>query len=344
MSRQSTAVRESHGPEDDAAVVVRELVKEYPGSGARAVDGLSFSVRPGEVFGLLGPNGAGKTTTIGVLTTRMRPTSGQASVCGIDVVREPIKSRRRLAVVTQHTNLDGSLSVRQNLLFHARYHRIPRRERTRLADEVVERMNLTGVADRPITHLSGGQTQRVMIARSLMHRPDVLFLDEPANGLDPQARLFVHDRVADLHRDGSAVIITTHDMNEATKLCHRVGIVDHGRMLALDTPAELTRALPGSTAVTVTVGCAGASGEAARELLTRIPNVRRVERIDSPADPDVQTGAEASLRLYADSEAPQLVKAALDALADAGWEVRDVGIARPGLEDVFIDLTGRDLR
>jgi ABC-2 type transport system ATP-binding protein len=328
-------------PTTTPAVHVEHLVKEYPGNGARAVDDLGFTVTPGEVFGLLGPNGAGKTTTIGVLTTRVRPTSGRAEVCGVDVVADPIDAKRVLAVVPQRNNLDGSLSVRQNLLFHARYHRIPRADRARLADEVLERMNLTETANRPITRLSGGQTQRVMIARSLMHRPDVLFLDEPANGLDPQARLFVHERVAELHRDGTAVVITTHDMDEATKLCHRVGIVDHGRMLALDTPAALTRSLPGTTTVTVTVHRADATGGEARLLLEGMPVAQRVELLDSSGE---ATGGEYALRVYAESEPPRLVKAALDTLSDAGWEVRDVAIGRPGLEDVFIELTGRDLR
>ncbi|ATL66152.1 ABC transporter ATP-binding protein [Nocardia terpenica] len=323
----------------DVAVEVRDLVKRYPGADTNAVDSLSFTVQPGEVFGLLGPNGAGKTTTVGVLTTRVRPTSGYASVCGVDVLEDPIGARRVLAAVSQRNTLDGSLTIRQNLLFHARYHRIPRAERARLADEILERMSLTPVANRNIGQISGGQTQRVMIGRALMHKPDVLFLDEPANGLDPQARLFVHDRVVDLHRDGTAVVITTHDMSEATKLCNRVGIVDHGRMLALDTPAKLTELLPGSSSVTLTIGRNESAVEKAQDVLATIPVVRRVEPIEGTAET-----AEETIRLYSDSAAPQVVKAALDMLADGGWEVRDVTIGKPGLEDVFIELTGRDLR
>ncbi|WP_031468644.1 ABC transporter ATP-binding protein [Sciscionella sediminilitoris] len=323
----------------DSAVEVRDLVKRYPGGDTNAVDSLSFTVRPGEVFGLLGPNGAGKTTTVGVLTTRVRLTSGYASVCGVDVVRDPIGARRVLAAVSQRNTLDGSLTIRQNLLFHARYHRIPRAERTRLADEILERMSLTAVANRNIGQISGGQTQRVMIGRALMHKPDVLFLDEPANGLDPQARLFVHDRVEDLHRDGTAVVITTHDMSEATKLCNRVGIVDHGRMLAVDTPANLTELLPGSSSVTLTIAHNESAAEKAQDALAGIPVVRRVESIEGSAG-----SAEETIRLYSDIAAPRVVKAALDLLSEGGWEVRDVAIGRPGLEDVFIELTGRDLR
>src|SRR5882757_1098042 len=326
------------------AVIVEDLVKTYPGSTAPAVDGLSFSVEPGEVFGLLGPNGAGKTTTIGVLTTRVRPTSGQVRVCGVDVLADPIGARRRVAVVPQHNNLDRSLNVRDNLIFHARYHRVPGRQIARLADDALERLSLTSDAGRQVRQLSGGQCQRVMIARALMHRPEVLFLDEPVNGLAPSARIFVHERVAELHRDGTAVVITTHDMEEATKLCHRVGIVDHGRMLALDTPAALVRTMPGNIAVTVLVQRSDAAGQQARELLAQgVPSVARVEILGAD-DAASGTGDEVTLRPYAEASAPRLVKAMLDVLIDADWDVRDVSIGRPGLEDVFIELTGRDLR
>ncbi|MBV8931315.1 MAG: ABC transporter ATP-binding protein, partial [Kutzneria sp.] len=212
------------------AVVVEDLVKTYNKNPRPAVDGLGFTVHVGEVFGLLGPNGAGKTTTVGVLTTRVIPNSGRALVDGVDVVADPQRARQVLAVVPQRNNLDRSLTVRQNLLFHAAYHGVPRAERHRLADEIIERMGLTGRGKSLIDQLSGGQAQRVMIARALMHQPKVMFLDEPSTGLDPQARLFVHDRVAQLRDDGVTVVLTTHDMDEATKLCDRVGIVDHGKL------------------------------------------------------------------------------------------------------------------
>jgi ABC-2 type transport system ATP-binding protein len=231
----------------DDAVEVTDLVKRYRRNGPTAADGLTFSVPPGEVFGLLGPNGAGKTTTVGVLKTRVRPTSGRALVHGVDVVRRPGPARQLLAVVPQRNNLDRSLNIRQNLIFHAIYHGVGRAERNRRADEILERMGLADQAKARIDFVSGGQSQRVMIARALMHRPKVLFLDEPSTGLDPQARLFVHERVAELRAEGVTVVLTTHDMDEAAKLCDRVGIVDHGKLLALDSPTALTRSLPGST-------------------------------------------------------------------------------------------------
>src|SRR5439155_8433196 len=198
--------------------------------------GLSFSVKPGEIFGLLGPNGAGKTTTIGVLTTRVLPTAGRAAVEGVDVVGDPSRARQLLAVVPQRNNLDRSLNIRQNLMFHAAYHGVGRAERAKRADEILERMGLADRANDKIDFVSGGQAQRVMIARALMHNRKVMFLDEPTTGLDPQARLFVHDRVAGLKREGVTVVLTTHDMDEAAKLCDRSGIIDHGKLLAVDTP------------------------------------------------------------------------------------------------------------
>lgn len=272
------------------AVYVSNLVKEYSKHMPRAVDELSFSVPEGEVFGLLGPNGAGKTTTIGVLTTRVKPTSGTAKVCGVDVAANPAGACRVLGVVPQQNNLDRSLNIRQNLLYHAAYHGIGRRERERRADEILDLMGLTDHAQAKADFVSGGQAQRIMIGRALMHRPRVLFLDEPATGLDPQSRLFVHERVQRLRAFGVTIVVTTHDMEEAEKLCDRVGIVDHGKMLALDTPANLTKALPGSTTVTVSVTLAGADPERLRTALADVPNTQRVERITKTAGGNGMTG------------------------------------------------------
>src|SRR3954469_20267822 len=243
------ATREGAPP----AVEVRDLVKRYPRARSNAVDGISFTVAPGEVFGLLGPNGAGKTTTVGVLPTRVTKTSGLATVAGIDVAADPVAARAVLGVVPQRPNLDRSLDARGNLVWHAAYHGVPRAKRRALADELLERMGLAEKATTNPDELSGGQAQRLIIARGLMHDPQVLFLDEPSTGLDPQARLFVHDRVVELAASGVTVVLTTHDMDEAAKLADRVGIVDHGRLLALDTPSALVGALPGEAAIALTV-------------------------------------------------------------------------------------------
>ncbi|MEL7994522.1 MULTISPECIES: ABC transporter ATP-binding protein [Streptomyces] len=323
----------------NAAVTVADLVKEYPNGPAPAVNGLSFSVSHGEVFGLLGPNGAGKTTTIGILTTRVLPTSGTARVGGVDVVGDPARARRVLAVVPQRNNLDQSLTVRQNLLFHAAYHGFRPAERKRNADRVLERMGLADFADANVAFMSGGQAQRVMIARALMHRPSVLFLDEPATGLDPQARLFVHDRIAELREDGVTVVVTTHDMDEAEKLCDRVGVVDHGRLIALDTPEALTRGLPGRTTLTVTLTLTGASAEDVTLTLQGVDGVDRVERL--PADP---ARTEEQFRLYTSLDPAVVLPHVIKMLDGVQCRMSDLAIGTPSLEDVFIHLTGRELR
>jgi ABC-2 type transport system ATP-binding protein len=328
----------------EAAVTVRHLVKRYPKSPVNAVDGVSFAVRPGEVFGLLGPNGAGKTTTIGVLTTRVRPTSGAASVSGVDVVAEPVVARSRLAVVPQRSNLDRSLSIRDNLIFHAAYHGVPAQERARRADELLEQF---GLADRATTKpdfFSGGQSQRVMIARALMHAPEVLFLDEPSTGLDPAARLFVWDRLRDLQRRGVTLVLTTHDMDEAAALSDRVGIMDHGRLLALDTPAALVRSLPGSATLDLTaLGCDLAVEPDVLGGLGRLPQVERVDRLEDQGAAD-DGGSELRVRLYITGDAPLLVAPAAALVTDRGLRLTDVRLGIPTLEDVFLHLTGRVLR
>jgi ABC-2 type transport system ATP-binding protein len=324
------------------AVEVAGLVKRYGRSATNAVDGIDFAVAPGEVFCLLGPNGAGKTTTVGVLTTRVRLTAGRASVAGIDVTADPVSARAVLGVVPQRPNLDRSLDARGNLVWHAAYHGVPRSRRRALADELLERMGLADKATTNPDELSGGQAQRLIIARGLMHSPRVLFLDEPSTGLDPQARLFVHDRVADLAAGGVTVVLTTHDMDEAAKLADRVGIVDHGRLLALDTPRALVAGLPGSATIDLTL--AGADPDALRGRLGEVRGVAGVERIDDEAGGGDGGGGPGRLRVSCDGEAGGLLPTVLEVVTAGGATVTDVGLGEPTLEDVFIDLTGRGLR
>lgn len=300
IERAQAAVPADPGGANTPAVEVVELRKRYPKSSVEAVAGLSFSVAKGEVFGLLGPNGAGKTTTIGVLTTRVKPTSGEARVSGVDVVTQPVLAKSLFAVVPQRNNLDRSISVRQNLLFHAAYHGVPKAERERRANELLQAFGLVDRADQKPDVFSGGQSQRMMIARALMHSPKVLFLDEPSTGLDPAARLFVWDRIRDLRRQGTTVVLTTHDMDEAAALCDRVGIVDHGKLLALGTPAQLVAQLPTERVLELRVelgaagGAAGAAGEDrgqrgpseadVKQALAEIEGVVAVETVaDAPA-------------------------------------------------------------
>jgi ABC-2 type transport system ATP-binding protein len=322
-------------------VEVRDLVKQYRKSKVNAVDGVSFAVRRGEVFGLLGPNGAGKTTTVGILTTRVRRTGGTASVSGVDVGVDPVRARSLVAVVPQRNNLDRSLSIRQNLLFHAAYHGVPAAERARRADALLEEFGLLERADEKPDMFSGGQAQRVMVARALMHAPEVLFLDEPTTGLDPAARLFVWDRVRDLKARGVTIVLTTHDMDEAAELADRVGIMDHGKLLALDTPAALTRGLPGRTTLEVAVVL---DGTPADDLLAELGALDGVERVEQVAGGAAVAQRELRARLYLAGDAPLLVAPVAAVVAGHRAQLTDVTIGAPSLEDVFIALTGRALR
>ncbi|MEU7755824.1 ABC transporter ATP-binding protein [Micromonospora sp. NPDC049171] len=277
-----------------AAVEVSDLVKRYPGSTTPAVDGLSFTVAPGEIFGLLGPNGAGKSTTIGILTTRLRASAGRALVGGVDVVGDPVAARAQLAVVPQHNNLDRSLTPRQNLLYHAAYHGVGRAVRNARADALLDRFGLTDRADKRIEAYSGGMAQRLMIARALIHEPAVLFLDEPTNGLDPQSRRTIWSQIREMRGRGVTVVLTTHQMNAAAALIDRVGIVDQGRLLTLDTPGNLVRGLAGRSILDLTV--TPAAHDEPDELLralSEVAGVRKGERLAAAAPPG---GGAANLR------------------------------------------------
>jgi ABC-2 type transport system ATP-binding protein len=321
----------------DPTIRTRALTKVYdavPGGPpdaspptSPAVDALDLDVGRGELFGLLGPNGAGKTTTIGMLTTRVVPTAGRAFVDG-NVVAEPARAKERIGVVTQTNTLDRSLDVRENLEFHARYFGIVGRAARAAADRMLEVMRLTDKAAADVGTLSGGMAQRLMVARAILHRPEVLFLDEPTAGLDPQSRLGLWDIVRELHHDGQTVLLTTHYMEEADQLCERVAIMDHGRILALDHPARLMRSLGVDTVVTVQ---AGGDSDALAGALRGLEGATGAQVVDG------------AVRLYirgADGVLPRVI----DAAERAGHAVHDVRVEEPTLETVFITLTGRELR
>ncbi|WP_435251584.1 ABC transporter ATP-binding protein [Streptomyces tendae] len=325
-----------------AAVEVHKLVKRYPRRDVNAVDGLSFTVAPGEVFGLLGPNGAGKTTTVGVLTTRVRPTGGTVRVADVDVSREPVMARAQLAVVPQGSNLDRDLTPRQNLLFHAAYHGFSRARRRARAAELLDEFGLMDQADVKVDWYSGGMAQRLMIARALMHEPRVLFLDEPTTGLDPQARLFVWERVRALREQGVTVVLTTHDMKEAADLSDRVGIVDHGRLLALDTPEVLTRGVAGHSVMEITA--APGPADTADGLLAALTSLDDVERGERISEGGTERAHSVRLRLYLAKEPAALLAPVVAVLDARSAALADVRLGEPSLEDVFIELTGRGLR
>jgi ABC-2 type transport system ATP-binding protein len=322
---------------DHAAITVSGLVKRYAKAKTNAVDGVSFDVSRGEIFGLLGPNGAGKTTTIGILTTAIVPTEGSASIMNEDVLRDPIGVKQRIAVVPQQSNLDRSLKVREILTFHAAYHGVPRKMREARADSLLNELGLGERKNEKVNRYSGGMAQRLMIARALMHEPDVLFLDEPTNNLDPQSRLFLWERIHEMNARGLTILLTTHDMDEADKLCHRIAVMDHGKILVNNTPAELKKLIPGGTVLEVR---AAAEGDAVRDTLTAalnaIPGVSKVESSTEDAEA-------LSFRLYGES-ADTLIGPAAQAVLASGAQVRDLSVKKPSLEEVFIFLTGRHLR
>jgi ABC-2 type transport system ATP-binding protein len=310
------------------ALELRGLRKIYPGSPeVRAVDGVDLAVAPGEMFGLLGPNGAGKSTTVGMCTTRIRPSEGRVSVTGLDVVTDAARVKRRIGVVTQTNTLDRSLTLRENLRYHCRYFGWSRAASRERADELLERFRLLDRAEAFPDQISGGMAQRLQVARAIAHGPEVLFLDEPTAGLDPQSRIALWELVGDLRSDGLTVVLTTHYMEEADQLCDRVAIVDHGRVLVCDTPEGLKEAHGSSVAVELTLEAL--PDERLVERLTRLPAVVGVERTAG------------GLRVLADDH-EGLVARVVVAVGDVG--LRDLSVHGSTLEAVFINLTGRDLR
>jgi ABC-2 type transport system ATP-binding protein len=327
------------------AIEVHHLAKRYTKAKSNAVDGVSFSVERGEIFGLLGPNGAGKTTTIGVLTTAILPTAGSAAVMGIDVAADSIGVKQRIAVVPQQSNLDRSLKVREILTFHAAYHSVPRRNREALADRLLDELGLGDRKNEKVNRYSGGMAQRLMIARALMHQPDVLFLDEPTNNLDPQSRLFLWERIREMNTRGLTILLTTHDMEEADKLCGRIAVMDHGKILVNDSSGELKKMIPGGTALEVQAYASPESNGRARErigdVLRDVPGVAKVEALDEQAD-ETEPG-HFTYRIYTDA-ANSLIGATAQAVFSVGAQVRNLSVKQPSLEEVFIFLTGRHLR
>src|ERR1044071_9799195 len=219
--------------------------KDQPAREIVALDGLSLDVQGGEIFGLLGPNGAGKSTTVGILTTRVRPTNGQAWIGDYDVWAQQVEAKRLIGVVGQRPNLDFTLTAREILLFHGAYFGLDSRTRSARATELLERFKLSDRADQMARGFSGGMMQRLSIARARIHDPQVLFLDEPSAGLDPQTRLLLWEIIREYNATGKTILLTTHNMEEADALCERLAIIDHGRNIALGTPTELKNSVPG---------------------------------------------------------------------------------------------------
>ena len=292
-----------------------------------AVRGVDLIVAEGEIFGFLGPNGAGKTTTLRMLATLLTPDGGDATIAGVDLRRAPGAVRRRIGYVAQGGGTWDEVSAREELVMQARLYGLPKAAAGERAEAAIKAFQLGEFADRPCKTYSGGQRRRVDIALGIIHRPMVVFLDEPTTGLDPQSRAHMWDEVRRLRAEGMTVFLTTHYLEEADALCDRVAIIDNGTIEAEGAPEALKREVAGDV---VTVGVNGAAPEATA-LLDGQPYVHRIEKV------------EAGLRLYVDAGAtaiPQILRT----LDRAGVDLGSIELHRPSLDDVFLTKTGRSLR
>jgi ABC-2 type transport system ATP-binding protein len=321
-------------PIEDAVVEVRDLVKVYRGD-VRAVDGITFSVERGGFFGFLGPNGAGKTTTIRILSTLLAPTSGSARLVGLDVVRDAAEVRHRIGFAMQQVAVENLATGRENLELIGRLHRMPKAEMRARATELLELMNLAHVGNKLAGTYSGGMKRRLDLATALMHRPEILFLDEPTEGLDPQSRTALWDELLRINETGTTMFLTTHYMEEADRLCRRLAIIDDGKIAIEGTPAELKRSV-GSDTVSLTLAADGPEAlETARvtvrEHLSGVPLVTAIEPTADGVDLSVP-------------EAHQAIPELLRLLDSSGTRVSGLSMREPSLDDVFLRYTGKRIR
>ena len=309
------------------AIDVKNIVKTF--GDFTAVKGISFQVEAGEIFGLLGPNGAGKSTLIRMMTTLIEPTSGTAAVSGFDIARQSDDVRRAIGVIPQAMTSDLELSVEENLIIFAKLYGVPREKRKRLIDELLEAVELTQWRDKPVRMLSGGMRRRVEIARGLVHEPRVFFLDEPTTGLDPVSRTAVWEMLQRIKTQRDlTILITTHYMDEADKLCDRIAIVDHGKLVALDSPLTLKASIPGKNVLEASFANAPSGWEATLSTLPFVDGVTtqgNVSRISS-------------------SNGPGTTLALMEAASNANVTVHSLSVQSTTLDDVFVHYTGRALR
>lgn len=306
------------------------LQKKFPlpkGGQVEAVRRVSFEVKKGEIFGFLGPNGAGKSTVIGMLTTQIRPTSGEVILAGQPIWQDLGYTRPRISVVAQHNNLDRSLTARENLLFHARYFNLPHHEAVERAERYLKLMGLLGRADDPVGAFSGGMAQRLKIARALMHDPEILFLDEPTTGLDPQSRELLWDEIKRVNKSGTTIFLTTHYMEEPEQLCDRVAILHEGEVKALDTPARLQELISGQNVLSIRVVNVV---EGLLQEVKKLPGV-----IDVAAEMN-------TLRLTMRDATPDL-GGIVDWFGQRDVKILSLNLQGRTLNDVFVHLTGREL-
>jgi ABC-2 type transport system ATP-binding protein len=295
-----------------------------------AVRGVDLEVNEGEIFGFLGPNGAGKTTTMRILTTLLDPTSGKASVCGIDLLRHPGQVRRQIGYVSQKGGAEVSETGRENLWLQGRFYGMSKADAQKRATELISKLDLAPFADRLVRTYSGGQRRRLDIAMGMMHRPRLLFLDEPTTGLDPQSRARIWDEVRHLRKEGMTIFLTTHYMDEADGLCDRLAIIDNGQIVGKDTPNALKKQIAGDI---ISLGLDLQNGTVAEvtETLRAQPFMRELEQNEHGLQLSVDHGEEVL---------PEILRL----LDQNGAPIRTVTLARPTLDDVFLRLTGRSLR
>jgi ABC-2 type transport system ATP-binding protein len=309
------------------AIVAEDLVKVYGGK-VRAVDGVSFAVRPGEIFGFLGPNGAGKTTTVSMLSAGLRPTSGRAVIDGLEVGDDPEAVKRRIGVIFQEVTADGDLTGRENLEVAAGCYGMSRSDGRVRARELVDRMQLADAADRPAKTYSGGMRRRLELAVGLVHRPKILFLDEPTLGLDPQGRAGFWEFILSLRKEiGMTVFVTTHYLDEADGMCERVAIIDHGQIKVTGSPTELKDKLGGDV-VTIRTSAETPDMSAALQAIRGVASIQRKE---------------ATYRVKC-HQGETFVPAAVEAVSKQGLGVIAVSVKRPSLDEVFLEFTGREFR
>jgi ABC-2 type transport system ATP-binding protein len=306
---------------------VRQITKRF--GDFTAVNGISFAVEHGEVFGLLGPNGAGKSTLIRMLTTLIPVTSGAAYVNGFDVTKQADSVRRSIGVIPQAMTSDMELSVEENLIIFSKLYSVPREKRKRLIPELIEAVELTQWADKPVRNLSGGMRRRVEIARGLVHEPRIFFLDEPTTGLDPVSRVGVWEMIKKIKEQRDlTVFLTTHYMDEADKLCDRIAIVDHGLLVALDSPMTLKASIPGKNVLEVSFST-NPPGWVAR--------LKALRDVESVSDHD-------NVFRISSQNGPATTMALMEMAAGAGVTVHSLSVQSTTLDDVFVHYTGRQLR
>ncbi len=310
-----------------ADVEVNQLTKRF--GDFSAVDALSFEVAHGEVFGLLGPNGAGKSTLIRMLTTLVPPTSGTARINGFDVVHHANAVRKCIGVIPQAMTSDLDLSAEENMTIFAKLYGIPRERRRHAIHDLLEAVDLSKWADKPVRMFSGGMRRRLEIARGLVHEPKIFFLDEPTTGLDPVSRVAVWEMLVRLKRERDlTILVTTHYMDEADKLCDRIAIVDHGKLVALDSPLKLKASIPGKNILEISFSEVPPNWE---ETLRNLPEVAEVKAVDH-------------VFRISSNNGPRTTVALMEATRNAGVTLTSLSVQSTTLDDVFVHYTGHQLR